>query len=179
MTQGDAVAAGGSGPEMRIGTAERESAARALNEHLDKGRLGVEEYADRSARAANAGVAHELTDLFTDLPAPHPVLPGSAPLPVAGAPVGAPPSAPGAVGVDRARPSALDTWGPRVVAASPIIALVLFFATGLWWFFLLVPLAGALFYGGRGHRGRDDRHADRDERRALRDEDRDRRDDTR
>ncbi|WP_165438406.1 DUF1707 SHOCT-like domain-containing protein [Pseudonocardia sediminis] len=98
----------GGGGRVRTGTAERESAARALNEHLDKGRLGVEEYADRSARAANAGVVHELTDLFTDLLARHPVLPGAAPLPVAGT----------AAGVDRARPSALDTGGPTAAAGT-------------------------------------------------------------
>ncbi|MDN5918277.1 MAG: DUF1707 domain-containing protein [Pseudonocardia sp.] len=168
MNQGDAVAAGRPEPEMRIGTAERESAAKALDEHLNAGRLGVQEYADRSARAANAGVAHEVTELFTDLPAPHPVLPGAAPLPVAGA----------TAEVDGPRPSALDTWGPRIVAASPIIALVLFLVFGQWWYFLLVPLSGALFYGGHGHRRRDDRHDERDRRRATRDEQRIRRDET-
>lgn len=160
--------AGGPGPEMRIGTVERESATRALDEHLDAGRLGVEEYADRSARAVNAGVAHELTELFTDLPAPHPVLPGAA----------APPAAAATAEVDRAGPGVLDTWGPRVVAASPIIALVLFLVFREWWFFLLVPLSGALVYGGHSHRRRDDRHEERDERRAARDALRDRRDDT-
>jgi hypothetical protein len=39
---------------LRIGTAERQSAMKALDAHLDAGRLGVEEYADRSAAAANA-----------------------------------------------------------------------------------------------------------------------------
>ncbi|MBW0103238.1 DUF1707 domain-containing protein [Pseudonocardia sp. KRD291] len=180
MTQGDAVEAGRPGPEMRIGTAERESAASALNEHLNAGRLEVQEYADRSARAANASVAHELTELFTDLPAPHPALPGAAPAPVA-----APPAE-----VDPARPSAMDTWGPRIVAAGPIVALVLFLVFREWWFFLLVPLAGAVVYGGHGsygghgfsgghgHRRRDDRHQGRDERRTAADEPRDRRDGT-
>jgi hypothetical protein len=60
----------------RIGTAERTAAMRALDEHLNAGRLQVEEYADRSAIAANAGTAFELAALFTDLPAPHPELPG-------------------------------------------------------------------------------------------------------
>lgn len=61
----------------RIGTAERTAAQHALDEHLNDGRLQVEEYADRSAVAANATTAGELAALFADLPAPHPKLPGA------------------------------------------------------------------------------------------------------
>ncbi|MCY7342311.1 MAG: DUF1707 domain-containing protein [Pseudonocardia sp.] len=62
---------------LRIGTTERTAAMKALDDHLAAGCLGVEEYADRSAVAANATVATELEALFTDLPAPHPDLPGT------------------------------------------------------------------------------------------------------
>ncbi len=48
MTTGE-----GSSP-LRIGNTERTAAMKALDEHLEAGRLGVEEYADRSANAANA-----------------------------------------------------------------------------------------------------------------------------
>ena len=61
---------------IRIGTTERSAAQSALQEHLNAGRLEVAEYADRSARAANATTAAELAALFSDLPAPRPNLPG-------------------------------------------------------------------------------------------------------
>jgi hypothetical protein len=62
----------------RIGTAEREAAQRALHEHLNAGRLQVNEYAERTARAADATTASHIADLFTDLPDPRPKLPGMA-----------------------------------------------------------------------------------------------------
>ena len=61
----------------RIGASERSAAQQALQEHLNAGRLHVNEYADRSATAAEAMTASEVRALFTDLPAPHPKLPGS------------------------------------------------------------------------------------------------------
>jgi hypothetical protein len=64
------------GRSSRIGTAERAAAQQALDAHVNAGRLGVNEYAERAALAANASTAGELADLFTDLPAPHPKLPG-------------------------------------------------------------------------------------------------------
>jgi hypothetical protein len=66
-------------PPLRIGHAERTAAQRALDEHLAAGRLGVEEYADRTAAAANAQVAADLAALFADLPEPHPELPVAKP----------------------------------------------------------------------------------------------------
>jgi hypothetical protein len=144
MTSGDPAS-------IRIGTDERAAAMAALDEHLAKGRLGVEEYGDRSAAAANAVFAADLATLFTDLPAPHPTLPGVVTRPDDGAvaPHQVPPP-------DRAaeRPgAALEKWGPRLVALSPILALLLFLATRQWWVFLLIPVVGALVYGGAGRRG--------------------------
>ena len=63
-------------PPIRIGTAERTAAMKALDEHLAAGRLQIEEYGERSALAVNAVTAPELAALFDDLPAPHPPLPG-------------------------------------------------------------------------------------------------------
>jgi len=155
-------------PPLRIGTAERESAAKALDAHLEAGRLGVEEYADRSAAAAVATVASELQALFVDLPEPHPTLPGTAVTPVAPAasvpaPTGAQPPA---------ERSPLSSWGPRIVAITPIVALALFLALNgvfaqAWIFFLLIPAVGGLVYGRE--RG-DDRDRDREQRRLLRDD---------
>ncbi|NMH94713.1 DUF1707 domain-containing protein [Pseudonocardia bannensis] len=142
MGETPAEAAGGV-PPLRSGTAERESAVRALDEHLAAGRLGIEEYADRSAVAANATVASELTALFTDLPAPHPALPGTAVAPVAGVM----PAAQDAASPAR-REHGFHGWGPRIVAVTPIAAVILFFLTGSWLWFLAVPLTGALVFGG-------------------------------
>lgn len=131
---------------LRIGTDERTAAMKALDEHLAAGRLGVEEYADRSAAVSAATLSSELAALFTDLPAPHPQLPGTAAAPVLPRTEQLP-VVPDAGPVDRAG-GFLEGWGPRIVAVTPIVALLLFFVTQQWWWFLLVPLAGALVYGG-------------------------------
>ena len=136
------------GDDLRIGTAERESAAQALNAHLEAGRLGVEEYADRSATAANAVTAGELSALFTDLPAPHPNLPGARATAVAPRPAAAAPE------------RRFSGGGARIAAASPVIAIVLFFALTAahvpmaWLAFLLIPLIGALGFSRDRQEGR-------------------------
>jgi hypothetical protein len=141
-------------PPLRIGTVERTAAMKALDEHLAAGRLGVEEYADRSAAAANATVAPELAALFTDLPAPHPELPGAVPASPPTAPL---PAVPPSAAVGERVGSVLGSWGPRVVAVTPILAVALFLLTRQWVFFLLVPAAAALVYGGGVGRNDDDR----------------------
>jgi hypothetical protein len=134
-------------PPIRIGTAERNAAMKALDEHLAAGRLDVEEYGERSAQAVNATTAPELAALFDDLPAPHPSLPG-----VAGPPV--PAVVPATPPVPRQRTTA-EVWGPRLMALSPFIALALFLLTHSWVVFLLIPAMGAVL-GPRHHphRGR-------------------------
>ncbi|WP_214404189.1 DUF1707 SHOCT-like domain-containing protein [Pseudonocardia lacus] len=145
MTEG----ASGGRPPLRIGNAERASAMKALDEHLEQGRLGAEEYGERSAAAAVATTADELRALFTDLPAPHPQLPDQEPLPPTAALPAVPP------GGEVARPRGfVDEWGPRIVAVAPFVAVALFLLTRQWVFFLLIPAAGALFWGGRDRRGR-------------------------
>lgn len=64
-----------SGQELRIGDAERESAARALGEHFAEGRLTKDEYDERAERAWAARTASDLRPLFADLPAPRPGAP--------------------------------------------------------------------------------------------------------
>jgi hypothetical protein len=64
-------------PSPRIGEAERAEAQRALQGHLNAGRLQVAEFVERFARAADAVTAAEIAALFADLPAPHPTLPES------------------------------------------------------------------------------------------------------
>lgn len=133
-------------PPMRIGTAERDAAMKALDEHLAAGRLGVEEYGERSAQAANATTAPELAALFTDLPAPHPKLPG-----VGAAPEDAvvAPLASTGVSPEVRADQGLAVWGPRLMAVVPILAVGLFLLTRNWVFFLLIPAAGALLAAGR------------------------------
>ncbi len=166
MTEGASSPAGGG--QLRIGTAERTAAMKALDVHLDAGRLGVEEYGERSAIAAGATVAGELEALFTDLPAPHPPLPGRTVAPQGAA---APPVTRDE-GTVANRPSGfLDVAAPRIMAVIPFVALALFFTVGGWWWFLLIPAAGALLYGGhRGYHGGEDLHGRRDERDRERDE---------
>jgi hypothetical protein len=62
---------------MRIGEAERAEAQRALQSHLNAGRLQIAEFVERFAGAADAVTAAEIAALFADLPAPHPKLPGT------------------------------------------------------------------------------------------------------
>jgi hypothetical protein len=161
MSEGEAA------PPLRIGNTERTAAMKALDEHLDEGRLGVEEYADRSAIAANATTVDELRKLFTDLPAPHPALPGGPSLQKA---TGSTPAVPQSGGEVEQRRGWVDEWGPRLVAVSPFVALALFLLTRQWYFFLLIPAAGALFAAGRGHDTRTERDERREDRRRRRDD---------
>ena len=58
-------------PRLRVGHDERTAAMKALDEHLEAGRLDVTTYSDRSATAGAAVYRDELDALFTDLPEPH------------------------------------------------------------------------------------------------------------
>jgi hypothetical protein len=135
-------------PPIRIGTAERNAAMKALDEHLAEGRLDIDEYGERSARAAAAVTAPELAALFDDLPAPHPRLPGvSGPsLPAVTAPAAA------------ERPDALQFWTPRLLWLAPLIGVALVLLTRQPLFFLLIPAVGVAFgsrrHGGHGGHGR-------------------------
>jgi hypothetical protein len=53
---------------IRIGTAEREAAARALGEHYAQGRLDQEEFEERTTAAYAARTSGDLAPLFEDLP---------------------------------------------------------------------------------------------------------------
>lgn len=77
---------------LRIGTAERESAVKALSEHMSEGRLSLEEYEERMAAALEAVTQADLKALFTDLPAPYPwfIQPPSPVVPALPPPTGLP-----------------------------------------------------------------------------------------
>ena len=129
--------------QIRVGDAERTSALDALGEHMASGRIDLDEYGTRSAQVTQARTVADLQALFRDLPAPHPALPGSAPLPAV-APSSAPvPPPSGSTAVARHDDR---TPAQRVAAVASglggIAALVLFFVTGSWLWFLLVPAIG-------------------------------------
>ncbi|MDQ1731349.1 MAG: hypothetical protein QOK10_1508 [Pseudonocardiales bacterium] len=129
---------------IRIGTAEREAAIAALGDHLEAGRLDLDEYADRSALASVARTRIELLNLFTDLPGPRPWFD---PQP--------------AVADGRWRPASMEmprgrrSDGLRPLRAArllPILVLVMVIALHLWVLFLLIPLSGLVLrnrYGAR------------------------------
>ncbi|PXX66361.1 uncharacterized protein DUF1707 [Nocardia tenerifensis] len=118
-------------PDIRIGTAEREAAMQRLSDHFAAGRLSVAEFDERSAVIAAAVTRGDLTPVFADLPDPL----------VKAAAVPAKPES-----------GFLSEWPERVMAVIPILAVILFFVTHSWLWFLAIPLMGALLFGG-GHGG--------------------------
>jgi hypothetical protein len=149
MSDSDEPQATGPGAgELRIGDPEREAAVRDLSAHRQAGRLTPVEYEDRSVRVSQARTWAELLPMFADLPDPRPAaLTGQpatpAPLADRGAALPAPsPERPEAVLPQR--------WRETIVALAPILAVVLFFTTGSWLWFLAIPVVGILAYGGRG-----------------------------
>ena len=128
---------------QRIGAAERDSAVRALQVHYQAGRLTPEEYEDRSVRASRAMTWAEVAPLFADLPEPRPG-------PVAAALAAAPPSPSTSQGLvpmpDRARET--------IMSLTPLLALVLFFVTHSWLWFLAIPIVGIILYGSDRGRSR-------------------------
>lgn len=134
---------------VRVGDTERNAAVAALGEHMSTGRLDLDEFGVRSAKATNARTVGDLRQLFADLPAPHPPLPGNVSRPIA---VGQP-----AVGTVQpavgAAPATVDdrNRAQKLVAAAAgaagIVALVLFFITDTWLWFLLIPLITSIASG--------------------------------
>lgn len=138
-------------PDVRIGTAEREQALSNLSQHLSDGRLTLTEFDERSAVVTSATTRGELDAVFTDLPTASLAPTASRPLDISKS------SEPASVASPR--PVLDDGWDWRkaVMGVTPIIALILFFVVPVessWLFFLLIPLAGALLFGGDRSRGR-------------------------
>lgn len=136
-------------PEIRIGTTEREQALDRLTRHFSEGRLTVAEFDERSGLITTAATRGQLERVFADLPAT----------------VAAPPAVPDAQAAQR---RFSPDWQGRIMALTPLIALVLFFVTGSWLWFLAIPAAGVLLYGTERERKKRRRRA----RRARREEER-------
>ena len=73
------------GPDLRIGDADREAAAASLREHYALGRLTLEEFNQRLDAVFKATTQSQLNQITRDLP--HAAAP-SAPLPVTDRPAG-------------------------------------------------------------------------------------------
>jgi hypothetical protein len=116
--------------DIRIGSAEREEALAALAVHHAAGRLDADEYEDRRGRATDAVVRRDLTELFVDLPEPHPSLRPARGTAASRRPASRAVSQPG--------------WRNRasriLVSLAPFIALAAFFRTDSWLVFLLIPM---------------------------------------
>lgn len=118
--------------DFRVGDAERRAAMDLLAKHHEAGRLDSFEYEDRRGKAADAVTQRDLDVLFTDLPALGPD--GSE--------------------LEQRTASEVQpvrTGGKRVrdtvLALTPFIALALFFRTGSWGWFLLIPVVAIVTKG--------------------------------
>ncbi|WP_410591006.1 DUF1707 domain-containing protein [Amycolatopsis sp. lyj-23] len=164
-------------PQLRISDQNRESALSALGEHMTAGRIDIDEYGERSARITAAKTRGELSEIFADLPAPHPRYEDApqavaAPEPAAAAPAPKPSGAP-------------ENWSPpqrflaAIVPLAFIAAIALIATHTLAWPIIFVPIGLTVFgksmWGhdwnhDQHHRDRRDRHVrDRERRRELRD----------
>lgn len=110
------------GPDLRVGDADREAVAAELREHYAQGRLSLEEFNHRLDDAFAATTESQLHRITTDLP--HTVPRSVPPLPVAAS-----------------RPDADGSWGPgqRGRRPHPIGILVAIMASWLFVFSVLVP----------------------------------------
>jgi Domain of unknown function (DUF1707) len=130
-------------PEIRVGTAERQSAQQELAEHFRLGRLDKAEFEERSASIAAARTTSELNAMFSDLPRTPAVIEHEQ--------------------ADKSRSS--QSWRYPVIGATPLIAVALFFlladhVDNAWLVFLLIPLV-AILLGGHEYRDRGRRDRDR------------------
>ncbi|MBJ8347343.1 DUF1707 domain-containing protein [Antrihabitans sp. YC2-6] len=112
-------------PDIRVGTEEREQALTRLSEHFSAGRLSVAEFDERSGQIAAATTRRQIDAVFTDLPD----------------------AIPDSETPEKKQPK--WDWFGAVIAATPIIAVVLFFVLGSWLWFLLIPVVPAVLEGGR------------------------------
>jgi hypothetical protein len=145
---GTAGSGDGLGDTTRVGTAEREKAVALLGDHWRAGRLDPAEHELRVTRARAAVTRADLDVLFADLPSS-----------AAGPAAELEPT--GAVVAGSPLPF-LDRKRDTIIALTPFASLILFFASGSWLWFLMIPVMGILLYGPegkkrsgqRGHRGR-------------------------
>jgi hypothetical protein len=147
--------AGDSG--QRVGDADRQAAITALGEHWRAGRLDPAEHERRTTAAYSAVTRGDLEALFADLPGGLP--PTAGPTGATGpSAVVATPSATTTPGDDQRPLVPSGSWvashRDAIVGVTPFVALVLFFTTKSWVWFLLIPAMGAFLYAGAGQDSR-------------------------
>jgi hypothetical protein len=118
-----------------VGDAEREGAVRRLSELHAQGHLGAHDFEDRRGRARDAVTRADLDAVFRDLPAVGRLAPGSQ---VAGPAASSPEAASREGWLNKSRRDALS-W--LVVFG----AVFLFFRTGSWLWFLLIPASAVVW----------------------------------
>jgi Domain of unknown function (DUF1707) len=110
-------------PHLRAADADRAAVAEALGTHMSAGRLTLEEYDDRLARAYAAKTYGELAELTADLPSPSRRAPAI--------------TEPAAVPAQRCAAAPQSQWGWddhqswRAWASTAVIVLVIWAATSL------------------------------------------------
>lgn len=142
---------------------DRDAALSALEVHRSAGRIDDVGFEERSVRAGRAATRGELRLLFLDLPEPHPVLGGpawgsaqaqpapSAPSPPPPAPYSSGPTARGVSGPQgRGGGFVAQRYAGTIIALAPFAALVLFFRTGSWLWFLMIPVIAIIVNGPKG-----------------------------
>ncbi|MEV6912340.1 DUF1707 domain-containing protein [Amycolatopsis sp. NPDC051071] len=157
-------------PRLRISDQDRESALTALGEHMSVGRIDIDEFGERSAKVTAAKTRGELSDVFVDLPEPHPVFD----VPKAAVATSEP---------ERPAPPPWAGLSPvqRVMGALlPLLfigTLAFIIGTGATWWLLAIPVGVSVLGEGIWGKGWDKTHKklQRDHRRELRDHYRERR----
>jgi hypothetical protein len=136
----------GQAPQVRLGDAERQDAARELQQHFAEGRLTWEELDERLAQAYAARVKDDLTGLFTDLPALPPP----------------PPPAPTPRSRAQAVVSRVQSRDVRLLVFLAVVAAVAIGSSYLHFLPLILIWSFVAFgrRGGHGGRSHDSRHHD-------------------
>ncbi|MDQ2757492.1 MAG: DUF1707 domain-containing protein [Actinomycetota bacterium] len=141
--------------DLRVGDAERKAAITALGQQWQAGLLDPAEHERRTTAAFAARTRGDLDALFADLPSDAAVTPRAPGLP----------SAVAAPATDSPASEGATSWLARnrgaVQMMVPLLAVVFFFLTKQWIFFLLIPIAYILLgtVGGSAQHG--DRQRDR------------------
>lgn len=141
-------------PHMRAADSDRTAVATALGRHMADGRLTVEEYEERVARAYAARTYAELAELTADLPSSAPTPPATRPAPT--------PAPAGACGRAWRRDFHRGAWSAWARVAVIVTAIWLFASiasgqfTGFWPIWVVGPwgvvLLSRTFGGPRHHR---------------------------
>lgn len=140
--------------EVRLSSAERESAVAALGEHYAEGRLDKDEYDERSDAAWSAKTPSDLHPLFHDLPGGSPLAPVVAGTSFArGVPVG-PGLRQGSKTLWAGLPTGVQVLLVVVAVVLAIGNLHLLLVGGLVWFLLARHgVVGKPGWGRGGHAG--------------------------